>query len=794
MIRSTFHAALLALLAAPLLLAAPAASAQDDSPQLRQLRSDLQSIVREPGWRNAEYGVIVTSVEHGDTLFSLNADQPLAPASVMKIYTTAAALYYLGSDFRFLTYALADGEVENGVLEGNLIMYGTGNPGIASRSASNATSAAHELADSIAALGIREIRGDVVGDGTYFDDVWLGSGWNSDNLMSWYAAPIGALTHGESMVAVRVRAGGRSGDPAEITTTPGTNGLALVNRVRTVTSGNSSVRFTHEDGALVIRGQIRTGHPGVSRFATVVDPANYAAAVLHAALEDRGVRVLGGTRSIRDASESRVAFGSGSSRRNGSPAVLAVHRSISLREIVDVTNQRSHNLFAEALLKTIGRVVLGEGSFRAGEQALQYFLECEAGVPAAALRIVDGSGLSRLNRLTPRTGAHLLEYMTRDPEWEAFYASLPIAAHHPTHSLRNRMGRSAAAGNLRAKTGTIHRVSALSGYVSTRNGEQLAFVIFGNNVPSGWRMKRMEDAIGIRLAEFSRPAPPRAAPVVAVEEEDEEVPADGGPAEEVPPVRRPAPAPVTLDIPDHVAEPLEEEEPEPATPTFRDHIVAQGEVLGRIAGQHGVTVAEIEEANPGLDARRIRPGQTIRIPVDAPPEESEPAAEPDPDPATEPAEARRAPEPEERPARRPAPVPVTLDPPAPIRAAPEEADEEIADEAEAETTYREHTVRSGEVLGRIAGQYGVTVRQIEEANPGLDARRIRVGQTIRIPARDGNEGTAARSAPRTHTIGAGENFTVIARRYGITVGALQEANPGVDSRRIRPGQTLRIPD
>lgn len=565
--------------------AEPAAAAEPGAvaPAVAQLRNDLLSIIREPGWRQAQYGVMVVSLDRGDTLFALNPDQPLAPASNMKLFSTAAALYYLGPDFRYSTYVLGDGELRDGVLHGDLILFGTGDPAISGRLGGGSVAILRQLADSLAARGVREVSGEVVGDGSYFDDAWLAPGWRPENLMAWYSAPVGALSFAENVVGVRVLPGGGAGQPARIATRPATQGLAVVNQVRTVAGGQTLVRFEHSPQGVVVSGQIGRGHPGVERSVPVVDPTNFAAAAFRALLQEQGIQVHGGVRAIHHPGHSRVALGGAAGNptngANAAPRVLAVHLSPPLTEILDVTNQISHNLYAEALLKTVGRVALGEGSFEAGARAIEYFLECEGGmVDAGQLQIVDGSGLSPLSRVTARSLIHLLGVMTRSADWDAYNESLPEAG-RPRPGGLQRMGATPAGGNLRAKTGTITNVSALSGYVRSAEGERLAFAIMGNDVPSTWRMKRTEDAIGIRLASFSRTAAP-------------------------PPRAQPAP-----DRPAAAAR-----QPTARAPAGRTYQVRAGDTLDGIARRHGVTLRALQQANPGVDPRRIRPGQTLRIP------------------------------------------------------------------------------------------------------------------------------------------------------------------------------------
>lgn len=562
---------------------------------------------------NARWGVMAVSLDRGDTLFSHNGDLPLAPASNMKLFSTAAALYYLGPDFRFSTYALVDGSVEAGVLDGDVILYGTGDPAISTRLIGSSRGPLQELADSLLARGIREVRGDVVGDGSYFDDAYLGEGWSESYRLASYSAPVAALSLAENMVSIRVAPGAAAGRPASVETVPATSGFAVRNEVRTVASGPTRVRFDHGDGGVVLTGQIARGAGTVARTLPVVDPNNYTAAAFRAVMEERGIRVRGRVRTVSRPADSRVG---GAPRADARPAprVVGVHLSPTLQEVANITNQLSQNLYAEALLKTVGRVVLGEGSASAGARAVEYMLECESELDPATLRIVDGSGLSSLNRVTARATIQLLDFVARSRLRESYYATLPEAAapSELRHSLRNRLGATAAARNLRAKTGTISNVSALSGYVTAANGERLAFAIYANDVPSTTGAKRMEDAIGVRLAEFTRAREPAGAPATGA-------PA-AAPVEALPAAPRRAADPEVEAEVKAEAEATSPAAPPPAPraeatpPAARTHTVRSGETLDAIARRYRTSVRELERANPGLNPRRLQIGQRLRLP------------------------------------------------------------------------------------------------------------------------------------------------------------------------------------
>lgn len=468
------------------------------SAAVTRLRGDVDRIVRAMGGGAIRSAVLVVSLDRGDTLVSLDADVQLAPASNLKLYSTAAALYFLGPEFRFSSSLLADGPVRAGAIEGDLILHGTGDPSISGRMLPSTLSTFNAFADTLLSLGVTRVRGNLVGDGSYFDEDWIGDGWQPGDRMEWYAAPVGALSFAENMVTLRVQPG-EAGALARITTSPATRGMAIQNRVRTVTSGSTSVQFAHGDSTIVVTGQVRRGTSGATRTMPVVDPADYAAAALRAVLEERGIRIDGEVRSVRRAVDSRV--GGSPAGVAPPPRLLAVHLSPTLAAISEVTNHVSHNLFADALLKAAGRAALGEGSFAAGGRAVQRLIDLETVIDPATLRVDDGSGLSRSNRVTARATIALLELMARSGAWSAYYESLPEAA--DPRGLR-RMYDTPAAGNLRAKTGTIRNVSALSGYVRSADGERLMFSVITNGIPTTARAKDAENQIGARLARFTR--------------------------------------------------------------------------------------------------------------------------------------------------------------------------------------------------------------------------------------------------------------------------------------------------
>jgi serine-type D-Ala-D-Ala carboxypeptidase/endopeptidase (penicillin-binding protein 4) len=569
------------------------------------LRSDLGEIIRRPRWSGDRWSVMVVSLDRGDTLFAHGAHDLLAPASNMKLFTTAAALYYLGPDYRWNTFLMATGPVQDGVLAGDLVVYGTGDPTFSGRFGS-ATAVWQAFADTLEAMGVREIRGEIIGDASYFDGPGAGEGWQHSYMNAAYAASAGALSYAENVATLQISPAAQAGWRPEVRLVPGGEGIAIVNQARTVAGGTSRITAARiaYDGPVVVSGQIARGSAPLTRAVPVSDPARLAVAVFREMLHRRGIATTGGLRSALTRAESPVT-----GRSVFAPAldsrepvrVLAVHTSPPIMQVLEIINKRSHNMMAEQVLRTVGRVAVGHGSVEGGRRALEHMMQAEGHAAPGEIQVHDGSGLSVLNRSSARGLISLLSIMAESPMWDYYWQTLPEAG---TSVGLRRMQQTAAQGNLRAKTGTIDRVSALSGYVRAANGERLAFAIISNNVPSTWMAKRVEDAIGARLAEFRRPlgGDGTTEPATATGETraDPTPPAAGAP-QQGEAARRPA-----------AQQPARQ--PAPQAQGARTHTIRSGDTLDGIARQYGTTVAALQRANPGLNPRRLIPGRSIRLP------------------------------------------------------------------------------------------------------------------------------------------------------------------------------------
>jgi D-alanyl-D-alanine carboxypeptidase/D-alanyl-D-alanine-endopeptidase (penicillin-binding protein 4) len=442
-------------------------------------------------------------MDRGDTLLALNPSVPLVPASNIKLLSTAAAFHYLGPDFRTRTFLLASGTRDGSVLRGDLVLYGTGDPTLSDRYYSSEAAPLDTLASRLAATGLREITGDLLVDGSYFQGPELHPEWDPADFNDAFAAPVTSVALAENLVTVRIEAGNWVGSNPSIFTEPADAGLPFDNQASTGRKGTRSRVWLNRETPghpIGIVGEIPMGGADVWRQLPVSDPLEFTGRQFRRALEARGIRVSGAVRTLRDPAESLLGPRSGPEKKPEF-TILAELESPPLLEILRPINKRSNNFLAETVGKLLGRIVMGEGSFEGGSQAVEAFLVDEVGVDPAQIRIRDGSGLSAENRASAAVFVETLAYMADSPHWEAFAETLPVAG---VRRELGRMYRTPAAQNLRAKTGTMDSVSALSGEVNTLSGERIFFSILSNEVASEYRAKRAEDQVGSRLASLTR--------------------------------------------------------------------------------------------------------------------------------------------------------------------------------------------------------------------------------------------------------------------------------------------------
>jgi D-alanyl-D-alanine carboxypeptidase/D-alanyl-D-alanine-endopeptidase (penicillin-binding protein 4) len=343
--------------------------------------------------------------------------------------------------------------------------------------------AVDELADQVAARGVRRIEGDILGDDSWY--VWqpYPEGWALDDPQYDYGAPVSALSLNDNTLTISVRPGARVGDPAELVLKPALSYYEIDNRIRTTPAGSArKVMLSRDPGSSQIRlwGTIPQRDRGQDLALGIEDPALYAARALRQALTVRGIAVEGGAAAVHlFPNDVPDLSGPAPSERTEVAAVeLARRISAPLLEDLRVTAKESQNLHAEMALRAVGRARRGVGSREAGLEELKAFLN-EAGLDPESYTMNDGSGLSRLDLVTPSAIVRLLTYMYGSPQRDNWLSILPVGGQDGT--LSDRFGEGAAAGRILAKTGTLSHVSSLSGYAARPNGSWFAFSILVNN-------------------------------------------------------------------------------------------------------------------------------------------------------------------------------------------------------------------------------------------------------------------------------------------------------------------------
>ena len=434
--------------------------------------------------RRGEWGAIIVSLTRGDTLFAQNADAMMQPASTMKMYTSAVALDRFGPDYTFRTPALRDGQLGgDGTLNGNLYLRGVGDPSLSSRFWHD-ENPMDVLAKQVADAGVKRVHGDIVGDATAFDDKLVPDGWKTSYLGAAYAARVSALSLNENVVWVVVQSNGKK---AVVSLEPASTAIEVESSVRlTGGSGGSISASRRPDGTISVRGSIGA-NSAPRKYSLVVDnPPLFAAGALRASLQKLGISVDGPTRLAAVPSTATE---------------IAAVASPPLAQIIGEMDRESINVVAELLFRAAARSPNQIGSAETGLANLRAFLTKKVGAPANVVDVADGSGLSQLDRVTPRSMVELLGFAHQADWGPVFHAALPVDGESGT--LKRRAKGTPARGNLHAKTGTTNTVAALGGYVTAKDGEVLAFSLVYNGTDRG-NAKAAMDQIGATMAEFVR--------------------------------------------------------------------------------------------------------------------------------------------------------------------------------------------------------------------------------------------------------------------------------------------------
>lgn len=451
-----------------------------------QLQDDIDAVLSDSIFIPGRASVKVASLDRKEVLYERDSKMLMRPASNMKLLTSSTAIGLLGKDYQFKTSILADTSLSEGVLNGNLYFKGFGNPDLK-------TSDLDTLTSQIKSAGIKTVKGKVIADVSFFDDLFWGSGWMWDDEPDSDEMFITPLSINKNCIFIVVTPGQSAGDSVKIETEPPTTYVSVINNAKTVKDTvikplSVTRLFKERLNTIMIEGEMLAGSSPSRIKLSVWQPELYAAQLLKERLErdsimTESVPVIGVAPSYAKETATHVQ---------------------GLDSMVINLNKVSDNLSAENTLKTLSAIKRGApGNAASGIHIVYEFLS-SLGIDTTRFHMVDGSGVSHYNLLTTEMLEQLLESMARRAEiFPLFYQSLPIAGVDGT--IGNRMKQTPAEGNLRAKTGSISGVSSLSGYVKTADGELLAFSIMMQNfIGSSRPYRNAQDKIGALLAGFSR--------------------------------------------------------------------------------------------------------------------------------------------------------------------------------------------------------------------------------------------------------------------------------------------------
>ncbi len=445
------------------------------------LAKKIDETIEKSEFSNARWGVFVVSLKDGRVVVARDGRQLFNPASIQKTLTAIVALDKLGADYRWKTSVYGAKTIENGILDGDLTLYGRGAPDFDDAGLEN-------LANQLQAKGLKQIKGSVIGDESYFKGDDIGDGWTWNELQWHYGAEAGALTFKENTAEVYMK----DGVPVS-----STDYLQVNSELQPKQEGKTEafgIKRGLADNQIYVWGN---GDKASGRIA-VHNSALWAAKTFKELLERKGIIIDGEAKSADWKSQNRLNV--------ENAAELAVVESKTLAEIVLKMNKRSVNLYAELLLRSIGKnfgdsapdesrqITEIRGDDSAGTSVIKKFLR-ENNVATDEIQIHDGSGLSRLDFVTPEAFGRALIYAAQSKFSETFVGSLPIAATDGT--LGGRLGN--AKGKILAKTGSITFVNSLTGYAQAANGEILAFAIISNNITRKSDSSRIVDAIATSL-------------------------------------------------------------------------------------------------------------------------------------------------------------------------------------------------------------------------------------------------------------------------------------------------------
>ena len=446
----------------------------------------VETILGNSCLRKQNFGIKIHSLQRNKTLYSVNSNRLFAPASNVKLLTTAMALKRLRPEYRFKTGLYATTPVGGETLRGDIFIKGFGDPNLVSEQM-------WLLVKELKNIPLRKVHGDIIADASFFDNNLRVKTWKKGGVEA-YNAPLGALSFNFNTVTVHINPGEKPGDRPVVVVDPNIEFIRVDNRARTVSKSKRSRLIVNRidrggHNEITISGVVSVNHARETYYLNITRPAYYAASVFKEYLRQEGVEVTG---------KVRVGF-----VPEGAYEILS-HSSMPLSLILRGLNKFSNNFVAEQILKTIGADIYGPpGTTLNGLRAIDEYMQSLKYKPEG-FSILDGSGLSRQNRLSPDQIVSVFQDMYADlGVYPEFISALGVMGRDG--NVLKRMNGHNSAERARVKTGTLNSVSALSGYFQSADGERFAFSILMNDLKcSNGQAKRLQDRIVREGLKFKR--------------------------------------------------------------------------------------------------------------------------------------------------------------------------------------------------------------------------------------------------------------------------------------------------
>jgi D-alanyl-D-alanine carboxypeptidase/D-alanyl-D-alanine-endopeptidase (penicillin-binding protein 4) len=448
--------------------AAPAGPA--DAATGSTLSERITSLMNGSVARSSDVALQVVDVDSGAVVAERNANTPLAPASNMKLFTTASAIDLLHPDFQVTTTVFMRGVADaSGTLTGDVKVVGHGDPTIGGRfHDGHSTAVIDEWATDLKRAGVKTIRGNLIFEYGYMDTDYIHPTWPVNQLVNWYEAPVSAFSMQENCVQVRVA----PGSPRKACVVQLEPPTSYINVQSSCITGRGLPFITRylNTNTISVHGGVPARAGTTEVFVTIENPVQYFAAVTHETFVRNGINVQG-----------QIIITPRDERPDWKP--VSQHTT-PLNVVVYVINKKSQNHYAEELVKIIGAETKKEGTWAAGTGAVTEWLTGKLDVPSSEFHQVDGSGMSRDNRASANAFVHLLRYMWKGPYREDFVSSLPYSG-DPDSKFGHRLRSAPYARQVYAKTGYITGVVGLSGYVRGGSGRIYAFSFLFNRYHVG---------------------------------------------------------------------------------------------------------------------------------------------------------------------------------------------------------------------------------------------------------------------------------------------------------------------